>query len=144
MNLQQSFRFDVQFLQNTRTLYPGKIYRFTISDRTILHCQLPQFAITSLTSVENMQFMPPAKRQREEDTIHGISVDHTPDPSVEYLLPAYTGQYDSRAPPFDGTQQHQFTWTADTRFKLTTIMQTVWGALTKTRCPPPPSCCRAP
>ena len=54
-------RFDVQFLQNTRTLYPSKIYRFTISNRTILHCQLPQPAITSLTFVENMQFMPPAK-----------------------------------------------------------------------------------
>ncbi|CAG7894560.1 unnamed protein product [Brassica rapa] len=115
MNLQQSFRFDVQFLQNTRTLYPSKIYCFTISNRTILHCELPQPTITSLTFVENMQFMPPAKvlytpsytsskMQREEDTVYGISVDHTLDSSMEYLLPAYTGQYDSRAPLLDGTQ----------------------------------------
>ncbi|KAJ4903108.1 DUF1985 domain-containing protein [Raphanus sativus] len=86
----------------------------------------------------------PAQGQREDDTIHDIRVDHTPDPSIEYLLPAYTGQYDSGAPPLDGTPQQQFAWTADTLVKLSTMMQTVWGALAKIRCPPPPSCCCAP
>ncbi|KAL0656571.1 hypothetical protein Bca4012_077155 [Brassica carinata] len=120
-------------------------------DGTILHCKLPLPAITSLTSVENMEFMPPAevlytppqpasKRRRgssssgpthtqcEDDTISNISVDHTLDPSMEYLLPPYTGQFDSGAPLLDGTQQQQFAWTADTLI----------------RCPPTPSCCRAP
>ncbi|KAJ4909132.1 hypothetical protein Rs2_03753 [Raphanus sativus] len=160
-------RFDEQFFFNSRTFYPGKIYRFTVPDGTILHCKLPQPTITSLTSAENMRFMPsseflcpspqpatkrrrgssssgPAQGQREDDTIHDIRVDHTPDPSIEYLLPAYTGQYDSGAPPLDGTPQQQFAWTADTLVKLSTMMQTVWGALEKIRCPPPPSCCRAP
>uniref|UniRef100_A0A0D3CM91 DUF1985 domain-containing protein n=1 Tax=Brassica oleracea var. oleracea TaxID=109376 RepID=A0A0D3CM91_BRAOL len=31
-----------------------------------------------------------------------------------------------------------------TLVKLSTMMQTVWGALAKIRCPPTPSCCRAP
>ncbi|KAL0771013.1 hypothetical protein Bca101_036164 [Brassica carinata] len=160
-------RFDAQFFHNTRTLYPGKIYRFTLPDGTILHCKLPQPAITSLTSVENMHFMPPAEvlytppppaskrrcgssssapaqRQSEDDTVPDIQVDHTPDPSIEYLLPAYTGQYDSGPPPLDGTQQQQFAWTADTLVKLSTMMQTVWGALAKIRCPRPPACCRDP
>ncbi|KAG2312407.1 hypothetical protein Bca52824_023964 [Brassica carinata] len=80
-------------------------------------------AITSLTSVENMHFMPPAEvlytppppaskrrcgsssssapaqRQSEDDTVPDIQVDHTPDPSIEYLLPAYTGQYDPASEP---------------------------------------------
>ncbi|CAG7888651.1 unnamed protein product, partial [Brassica rapa] len=160
-------RFDAQFFLNTKILHSGKIYRFTMPDGTILHCKLPQPAITSLTSVENMEFMPPAevlytppppasKRRRgssssgpaqtqcEDDTIPDISVDHTPNPSMEYLLPPYTGQFDSGAPPLDGTQQQQFAWTADTLVKLSTMMQTVWGALAKIRCPPTPSCCRAP
>ncbi|KAJ0245931.1 hypothetical protein HA466_0175350 [Hirschfeldia incana] len=160
-------RFDEQFFINTKTLCPGKIYRFTIPDGPILHCKLPQPAITSLTSEENLRFMPPAEvlytpplatkrrrggssssgpaqRQREDDSIHDIPVDHTSDPSIEYLLPAYTGQYDSGAPPLDGTPQQQFAWTADTLVKLSTMMQTVWGALAKIRCPPPPSCCRVP
>ncbi|WZY88943.1 hypothetical protein YC2023_045678 [Brassica napus] len=136
-------------------------------DRTILHCKLLQPAITSLTSVENMEFMPPAevlytppppasKRRRgssssgpaqtqcEDDTIPDISVDHTPNHSMEYLLPPYTGQFDSGAPPLDGTQQQQFAWTADTLVKLSTMTQTMWGALVKIRCPPTPSCCCAP
>ncbi|KAG5415913.1 hypothetical protein IGI04_003480, partial [Brassica rapa subsp. trilocularis] len=46
--------------------------------------------------------------------------------------------------PLDGTQQQQFAWTADTLVKLSTMMQTVWGALAKIRCPPTPSCYRAP
>uniref|UniRef100_A0A0D3CDV4 Ubiquitin-like protease family profile domain-containing protein n=1 Tax=Brassica oleracea var. oleracea TaxID=109376 RepID=A0A0D3CDV4_BRAOL len=50
----------------------------------------------------------PAQTQCEDDTIPDISVDHTPDPSMEYLLPPYTGQFDSGAPPLDGTQQQQF------------------------------------
>lgn len=50
---------------------------------------------------------------------------------MEYLLPAYTGQYDSGAPPLEGTQQQQFASTADTLVKLSTMMQTVWGALAK-------------
>ncbi|KAH0893287.1 hypothetical protein HID58_055716 [Brassica napus] len=145
------------FFLNTKILHSGKIYRFTMPDGTILHCKLPQPAITSLTSVENMEFMPPAevlytppppasKRRRgssssgpaqtqcEDDTIADIS----------YLLPPYTGLFDSGAPPLDGTQQQQFAWTADTLVKLSTMMQTVWGALAKIRCPPTPSCCRAP
>ena len=160
-------RFDAQFFLNTKILHSGKIYRFTMPDGKILHCKLPQTAITSLTSVENMEFMPPAevlytppppasKRRRgssssspaqtqcEDDTIPDISVDHTPNPSMEYLLPPYTGQFDSGAPPLDGTQQQQFAWTADTLVKLSTMMQTVWGALAKIRCPPTPSCCRTP
>ncbi|CAN7114930.1 unnamed protein product, partial [Brassica rapa subsp. narinosa] len=160
-------RFDAQFFLNTKILHSGTIYRFTMPDGTILHCKLPQPAITSLTSVENMEFKPPAevlytppppasKRRRgssssgpaqtqcEDDTIPDISVDHTPNPSMEYLLPPYTGQFDSGAPPLDGTQQQQFAWTADTLIKLSTMMQTVWGALAKIRCPPTPSCCRAP
>ncbi|CAN6836953.1 unnamed protein product, partial [Brassica oleracea var. botrytis] len=160
-------RFDAQFFLNTKILHSSKIYRFTMPDGTILHCKLLQPAITSLTSVENMEFMPPtevlytppppaSKRRRgssssgpaqtqcEDDTILDISVDHTPDPSMEYLLPPYTGQFDSGAPPLDGTQQQQFAWTADTLVKLSTMMQTVWGALAKIRCPPTPSCCRAP
>ncbi|KAH0938190.1 hypothetical protein HID58_005651 [Brassica napus] len=160
-------RFDAQFFLNTKILHSGKIYRFTMPDGTILHCKLPQPAITSLTSVENMEFMPPsevlytppppaskrhrgssssgpAQTQCEDDTIPDISVDHTPNPSMEYLLPPYTGQFDSGAPPLDGTQQQQFAWTADTLVKLSTMMQTVWGALAKIRCPPTPSCCRAP
>ncbi|CAN7074331.1 unnamed protein product [Brassica oleracea var. botrytis] len=56
----------------------------------------------------------PAQTQCEDDTIPNISVDHTPNPSMEYLLPPYTGQFDSGAPPLDGTQQQQFAWTADT------------------------------
>ncbi|KAG2280683.1 hypothetical protein Bca52824_051903 [Brassica carinata] len=118
-------------------------------DGTILHCKLPQPAITSLTSVENMEFMPPAevlytppppasKRHRgssssgpaqtqsEDDTIPDISVDHTPYPSMEYLLPPYIVQFDSGAPPLDGSQQQQFAWTTDTLI----------------RCQPTPSCCR--
>ncbi|CAN6823251.1 unnamed protein product [Brassica oleracea] len=94
-------RFDAQFFLNTKILHSGKIYRFTMPDGTILHCKLPQPAITSLTSVENMEFMPPAevlytppppasKRRRgssssgpaqtqcEDDTIADISVNHTP------------------------------------------------------------------
>ncbi|CAN7136193.1 unnamed protein product, partial [Brassica rapa subsp. narinosa] len=160
-------RFDAQFFLNTKILHSGKIYHFTMPDGTILHCKLPQPAITSLTSVENMEFMPPAevlytppppasKRHRgssssgpaqtecEDDTIPDISVNHTPNPSMEYLLPPYTGQFDSGAPPLDGTQQQQFAWTADTLVKLSTMMQTVWGALAKIRCPPTPFCCRAP
>ncbi|KAJ4916690.1 DUF1985 domain-containing protein [Raphanus sativus] len=77
----------------------------------------------------------PAQGQREDDTIHDIRVDHTPDPSIEYLLPAYTGQYDSGAPPLDGTPQQQFAWTADTLVKLSTMMQTMSTSS---------SCCRAP
>ncbi|CAN6925709.1 unnamed protein product [Brassica oleracea] len=160
-------RFDSQFFLNTKILHSGKIYRFTMPDGTILHYKLPQPAITSLASVENMEFMPPAevlytppppasKRRRgssssgpaqtqcEDDTIPDISVDHTPNPFMEYLLPPYTGQFDFGAPPLDGTQQQQFAWTADTLVKLSTMMQTVWGALAKIRCPPTPSCCRAP
>ncbi|KAG2329468.1 hypothetical protein Bca52824_000648 [Brassica carinata] len=149
-------RFDAQFFHNTRTLYPGKIYRFTLPDGTILHCKLPQPAITSLTSVLYTPPPPaskrrcgssssaPAQRQSEDDTVPDIQVDHTPDPSIEYLLPAYTGQYDSGPPPLDGTQQQQFAWTADTLVKLSTMMQTVWGALAKIRCPRPPACCRDP
>ncbi|KAH0904152.1 hypothetical protein HID58_043655 [Brassica napus] len=160
-------RFDAQFFLKTKILHSGKIYRFTMPDGKILHCKLPQPAITSLTSVENMEFMPPAEvlytplppaskrrcgssssgpaqTQCEDDTIPNISVDHTPNPSMEYLLPPYTGQFDSGAPPLDGTQQQQFAWTADTLVKLSTMMQTVWGALAKIRCPPTPSCCRAP
>ncbi|KAG2330490.1 hypothetical protein Bca4012_019921 [Brassica carinata] len=140
-----------------RTLYPGKIYRFTIPDETILHCKLPQPAITFLMCVENMDFKPPAEvlytppptapkrrrgssssglaqKQSEDDTIPDIQVDHTLDPSIEYLLPAYA----------DGTQQQQFAWTADTLVKLSTMMHTVWGALAKIRCPHPPACCRDP
>ncbi|KAH0902265.1 LOW QUALITY PROTEIN: hypothetical protein HID58_041768, partial [Brassica napus] len=155
------------FFLNTRIFHSGKIYHFTMPDGTILHCKLPQAAITSLTYVENMEFMSPAdvlymppppasKRHRgssssgptqtqcEDDTIPDISVDHTPDPSMEYLLPPYTGQFDSGAPPFDSTQQQQFAWTADTLVKLSTMMQAMWGALEKIRCPPPPSCCRIP
>ncbi|CAN6831004.1 unnamed protein product [Brassica oleracea] len=147
-------RFDAQFFLNTKILHSGKIYRFTMPDGKILHCKLPQPAITSLTSVENMEFMPPAevlytppppasKRRRgssssgpaqtqcEDDTILDISVDHTPDPSMEYLLPPYTGQFDSGAPPLDGTQQQQFAWTADTLVKLSTMMQAVWGRTCK-------------
>ncbi|CAN6841241.1 unnamed protein product [Brassica oleracea] len=86
----------------------------------------------------------PTHTQYEDDTISDISVDHTLDPSMEYLLPPYTGQFDSGAPLLDGTQQQQFAWTADTLVKLSTMMQTVWGALAKIRCPPTPSCCRAP
>ncbi|KAG2332317.1 hypothetical protein Bca52824_003497 [Brassica carinata] len=149
-------RFDAQFFHNTRTLYPGKIYRFTLPDGTILHCKLPQPAITSLTSVLYTPPPPaskrrcgssssaPAQRQSEDDTVPDIQVDHTPDPSIEYLLPAYTGQYDSGPRPLDGTQQQQFAWTADTLVKLSTMMQTVWGALAKIRCPRPPACCRDP
>ncbi|CAN7071694.1 unnamed protein product, partial [Brassica oleracea var. botrytis] len=160
-------RFDAQFFLNTRIFHSGKIYRFTMPDGTILHCKLPQPAITSLTSVENMEFMPPAEvlytppppaskrhhgssssgpaqTQCEDDTIPDISVDHTPDPSMEYLLPPYTGQFDSGAPPLDGTQQQQYAWTADTLVKLSAMMQTMWGSLAKIRCPPPPSCCRTP
>uniref|UniRef100_A0A0D3BWQ5 Uncharacterized protein n=1 Tax=Brassica oleracea var. oleracea TaxID=109376 RepID=A0A0D3BWQ5_BRAOL len=145
-------RFDAQFFLNTKILHSSKIYRFTMPDGTILHCKLLQPAITSLTSVENMEFMPPtevlytppppaSKRRRgssssgpaqtqcEDDTILDISVDHTPDPSMEYLLPPYTSQFDSGR---------------TTILKLSTMMQTVWGALAKIRCPPTPSCCRAP
>ncbi|KAH0868508.1 hypothetical protein HID58_075530 [Brassica napus] len=146
----------------------------TLVKFTVLPCLMGQSFIASfhcpllhLTSMENMEFMPPAevlytppppasKRRRgssssgpthtqcEDDTISDISVDHTPDPSMEYLLPPYTGQFDSGAPPLDGTQQQQFAWTADTLVKLSTMMQTVWGALAKIRCPPTPSCCCAP
>ncbi|KAG2274671.1 hypothetical protein Bca52824_057226 [Brassica carinata] len=121
-------RFDAQFFLNTKILHSGKIYRFTMPVGTILHCKLPQPVITSLTSVENMEFMPlvevlytpppPASKRRrgssssghaqtqcENDTIPDISVDHTSDPSMKYLLPSYTGQFDSGAPPLDGAQQ---------------------------------------
>uniref|UniRef100_A0A0D3CM78 Ubiquitin-like protease family profile domain-containing protein n=1 Tax=Brassica oleracea var. oleracea TaxID=109376 RepID=A0A0D3CM78_BRAOL len=149
-------RFDAQFFLNTKILHSGKIYRFTMRDGKILLCKLPQTAITSLTSVENMEFMPPAevlytppppasKRRRgssssgpaqtqcEDDTIPDISVDHTPNPSMEYLLPPYTGQFDSGAPPLDGTQQQQFAWTADTLVKLSTMMQTVWARISSNK-----------
>ncbi|KAL0682254.1 hypothetical protein Bca4012_049101 [Brassica carinata] len=86
----------------------------------------------------------PAQTQSEDDTIPDISVDHTPYPSMEYLLPPYIVQFDSGAPPLDGSQQQQFAWTTDTLVKLSTMMQTVWGALAKIRCQPTPSCCRAP
>ncbi|KAH0864279.1 hypothetical protein HID58_081490 [Brassica napus] len=133
------------FFLNTKILHSGKIYRFTMPDGTILHCKLPQPAITSLTSVENMKFMPsaevlytppplaskrrcgssssgPTQTQSEDDTIPDISVNHTPNPSMEYLLPPCTGQFDSGAPPLDDCV----------------------GCTCKIRCPPTPSCCRAP
>ncbi|KAG2249803.1 hypothetical protein Bca52824_089431 [Brassica carinata] len=68
--------------------------------------------------------------QCEDDTIPDISVDHTPNPSMEYLLPPYT----------DGTQQQQFAWIADTLVKLGDDADR--GALAKTRCPPTPSYCQ--
>ncbi|KAG2246783.1 hypothetical protein Bca52824_086411 [Brassica carinata] len=51
--------------------------------------------------------LPPASKRRcgssssvpqtqcEDDTIPNISVDHTPNPSMEYLLPPYLGRFDS-------------------------------------------------
>ncbi|CAN6932989.1 unnamed protein product [Brassica oleracea] len=113
-------RFDAQFFLNTKILHSASKRRCGSSSSG------------------------PAQTQCEDDTIPDISVDHTPNPSMEYLLPPYTGQFDSGAPPLDGTQQQQFAWTADTLVKLSTMMQTVWGALAKIRCPPTPSCCRAP
>ncbi|KAG2304606.1 hypothetical protein Bca52824_033257 [Brassica carinata] len=118
-------RFDAQFFHNTRTLYPD-----TPPPASKRRCGSSSSA--------------PAQRQSEDDTVPDIQVDHTPDPSIEYLLPAYTGQYDSGPPPLDGTQQQQFAWTADTLVKLSMMMQTVWGALAKIRCPRPPACCRDP
>ncbi|KAG2240467.1 hypothetical protein Bca52824_090785 [Brassica carinata] len=117
--------FDARFFHNTGTSTPVK---FTVLpyDGTILHCKLPQPAITSLTSVENMHFMPllrlrtasstslaalwlffffASPRQSEDDTVR-YQVDHTRI-LIEYLLPAYTGRYDYGPPPLDGTQQQQ-------------------------------------
>ncbi|KAG5399957.1 hypothetical protein IGI04_014564 [Brassica rapa subsp. trilocularis] len=121
-------RFDAQFFLNTKILH------------SVLYTPPPPASKHRPGSSSSG----PAQTQCEDDTIPDISVDHTPDPSMEYLLPPYTGQFDSGAPPLDGTQQQQFAWTADTLVKLSTMMQTVWGALAKIRCPPTPSCCRAP
>ncbi|KAF2567975.1 hypothetical protein F2Q68_00026059 [Brassica cretica] len=107
-------RFDAQFFLNTKILHSA--------------------AITSLTSVENMEFMPPAE------------VLYTPPPpaSKHRRGSSSSGPAQTQSPPLDGTQQQQFAWIVDTLVKLSTMMQTVWGALAKIRCPPTPSCCRAP
>ncbi|KAF3599577.1 hypothetical protein F2Q69_00034021 [Brassica cretica] len=103
-------------------------------DGTILHCKLPQPAITSRTYVENMEFMPPAEAL------------YTPPPPASKRRhgSSSSGPTQTQSPPLDGTQQQQFAWTADTLVKLSTMMQTMWGALAKIRCPPPPSCCSTP
>ncbi|CAN7029266.1 unnamed protein product [Brassica oleracea var. botrytis] len=98
-------RFDAQFFLNTKILHSASKRRRGSSSSG------------------------PAQTQCEDDTIPDISVDHTPDPSMEYLLPPYTSQFDSGR---------------TTILKLSTMMQTVWGALAKIRCPPTPSSCRAP
>ncbi|CAF1770586.1 unnamed protein product [Brassica napus] len=83
-------RFDAQFFLNTKILHSASKRRRGSSSSG--HAQT----------------------QCENDTIPDISVDHTSDPSMKYLLPSYTGQFDSGAPPLDGAQQQQFAWTADT------------------------------
>ncbi|CAN6923627.1 unnamed protein product [Brassica oleracea var. botrytis] len=102
-------RFDAQFFLNTK----------------ILHFASKRRRGSSSSG--------PAQTQCEDDTIPDISVNHTPNPSMEYLLPPFTGQFDSGAPPLDGTQQQQFAWTADTLDKLSTMMQTTSEAAGMTR-----------
>ncbi|CAN7069437.1 unnamed protein product [Brassica oleracea var. botrytis] len=102
-------RFDAQFFLNTKILHSASKRRRGSSSSS------------------------PAQTQCEDDTIPYISVDHTPNPSMEYLLQPYTGLFDSGAPPLDGTHQQQFAWTADTLVKLSTMMQTTTEAAGMTR-----------
>lgn len=62
---------------------------------------------------------------------------------MDYLLPEYSGEYDLPPLSADATDAERMTWMIESQRRTHSMLQRMWGALAKLRCPRPPSCFRA-
>ncbi|CAH8257992.1 unnamed protein product [Arabidopsis lyrata] len=150
---------DIQHLYNTTYLKKGRVYVFTGRDGSSCFCKLPNRHITSLVSLDNLEFaldeqylIPdpsgtiPRRRSHaqapptdehfvEEDEIQEDLDDQAPPSHAQpyLLLPEDPGQFRLSPPPASNDISQQMAWMIASTKRNNSMMHRMWRAISRIR-----------